>query len=307
MLKNRFSILKYIFLWVGAFALYYSLWDICIDWYEYSNKTTVVRQTLRQIYWIRGVSSTLLFGFFALLLFYRFLDRKFGEHLRDKQASVLEKFSAHVAHEIRNPLTSLSLNTELMQTEIQNSGGQVGEECITLTDAINQEVTRLTKTTEAYLNFRNKLPKNEVFSVSEVVEEITNEFELTLKDDEYTIRFEKNIKASASIKGDRQRLKVLIAQLIQNAVEAMPNGGVIEIYGSRKWGHYCLTVRDSGVGMSQDVYDSAFEPFYTTKLKGSGLGLTLVRQILREFQASIRCRTRLGRGTSFQIYFPLVK
>jgi two-component system NtrC family sensor kinase len=306
-LKNRFSILKYIFLWIGAFALYYSLWDICIDWYEYANKTTVVRQTLRQIYWIRGVSSTFLFSFFALVLFYRFLERKFREHLRDKQASVLEKFSAHVAHEIRNPLTSLSLNAELVQAEIKNAGRPGGEECIKLTDAINQEVARLAKTTEAYLNFRNKLPKHEVFGVSKVVDEVTDEFELALKDDERTIRFEKNIKTTSSIEGDRQRLKVLMVQLIRNALEAMPNGGVIEIYGSKKWGHYCLTVRDSGVGMSRDVYSNLFEPFYTTKLKGSGMGLALVRQILKEFQASIRCRTYLGRGTSFQIYFPLVK
>jgi len=305
-LKNSY-LLKVLLIWGGCVAAYFLLWEGGLTIYEYTQKTALPRHLLKQFYLVHGLIGVVGFSCAAIYLFYGKQKELQRDQLKDSQVKILEKFSSHVAHEIRNPLTSLSLNTELIQQNIGHLESGKTEELKNLSEAVSKDVTRLSKTTEAYLNFRNHIPKNEKFNMDDVLESLVSSLKPTLQAQDVQTRFQLQCAPKIELQGDSKRFQSAIRLLIENSLEAMPQGGDITLKGDRKRQFCELTLSDTGVGMTRDVEEQLFEPFFTTKLKGTGLGLALVRQILMEFQATIKCRTAVGKGTTFQIRVPLVK
>ncbi len=103
---------------------------------------------------------------------------------------------------------------------------------------------------------------------------------------------------------DAERLEQVILNLVRNAVEAMPAGGTVRLSTRARDGGAELAVSDDGPGMSEEVVERAFEAFYTTKSKGSGLGLAVCRQIVLAHGGEVRLDTAPGEGTTFTIYLP---
>jgi len=108
---------------------------------------------------------------------------------------------------------------------------------------------------------------------------------------------------------DQLLLKQSLQNIIQNALEAMPQGGKLQIWVSKaEWGgqkHGVLvTVSDSGAGMTQEELHKIFEPFYSTKSTGTGLGLSVAKKIIHEHGGKIEVDSRKGHGSTFRIYLP---
>lgn len=99
--------------------------------------------------------------------------------------------------------------------------------------------------------------------------------------------------------------KQVIMNLAQNAVDAMKNGGILGIYTQVKNDHFIITVADTGEGMDEKTYNRIFEPYFTTKAKGTGLGLTMVYKIIKESAGEIDVRSFPGKGTVFTISLPV--
>ena len=225
--------------------------------------------------------------------------------LQSERLAVIGRMAAKVAHEIRNPLSSISLNAELLQDELGNGTDKRSTESKSLLDAIVSEVDRLAVLTEEYLQF-SRLPESRFHKddIGEVLSDIVGfvEVELSGKGVQLICKVERNLPKFLF---DRHQLRRAILNLVRNAEEAMPAGGELKLEAKLVDGSMNVIVEDSGVGIAPEDLNHIFEPFFTTKDFGTGLGLALTQQIVLEHSGSIRCESRVNKGTIFTIALPL--
>jgi two-component system NtrC family sensor kinase len=107
------------------------------------------------------------------------------------------------------------------------------------------------------------------------------------------------------VKTDRSRLKQAFLNVLRNAREAMPRGGKLVVHTELKENICRVEIADSGYGMNENTRNHSFQPFFTTKQNGTGLGLLLTKSIVEEAQGSISCESQLGVGTRFTMQFPI--
>jgi PAS domain S-box-containing protein len=225
--------------------------------------------------------------------------------LQSERLAVIGRMAAKVAHEIRNPLSSISLNAELLQDELGNGTDKRSVESKSLLDAIVSEVDRLAVLTEEYLQF-SRLPESRFHKddIGEVLSDIAGfvEAELIGKSIHLIRKVERNLPRFVF---DRHQLRRAILNLVRNAEEAMPSGGELKLEAKLADGSINVTVEDSGCGIAPEDLDHIFEPFFTTKDFGTGLGLALTQQIVLEHGGNIHCESRVNDGTTFTIALPL--
>jgi signal transduction histidine kinase len=210
--------------------------------------------------------------------------------------------AAHIAHEVRNPLASIGLNAELLGDEIVDRG----EEARRLVTSIIGEVDRLTEITETYLRFaRLPRPKLERENLGTIVTSVVAmaRGELAQAGIGITVDVAPGLPDVAA---DEAQLRQALINLIRNAREAMSDGGArrIDVAVRESAVRIAIVVHDSGPGIGAADIGKIFDPFFSTKDKGTGLGLALVQQIVVEHGARIEVQTAPGQGTTFAITFP---
>lgn len=230
--------------------------------------------------------------------------RKMEERVKvSERKSAFVRIAAGMAHEIRNPLAALRGATELLS---RSKSGQNNEK--RLLDIVLRESDRLNALLGDFLlavstqrsgKTRVMLSKH----VEEVVDLFSREPNIGGR-----ISLETLINKGVEIEGDPVRLKQAIWSLLSNAVEAISDEGAIRVVLeiSPNSDHATLTVHDSGAGIPPEVMDRIFEPFTTTKEKGSGLGLAMVLNIVESHNGTIECDSSPGEGSTFVLKFPLV-
>jgi PAS domain S-box-containing protein len=230
------------------------------------------------------------------------------EKLRAERLAVIGAMSARLAHEIRNPLSSITLNIDLVRDEIDTlSKDYVGasDEARSLLQSIDSEVRRIERVTEDYLQFaRMPKPRRELVSLNEVLAQGLTFMESLFGATRVRVRTEFD-DALPAIEADEGQLWQAILNLVRNALEAMPDGGTLVVSTARRGSNVILTVRDTGKGMNEQERQQIFKPFFSTKSSGTGLGLPLTQQIIAEHGGSIRCESTPNKGTMFVIELPL--
>lgn len=224
--------------------------------------------------------------------------------LAAERLATIGKMAAHVTHEIRNPLSSIGLNVELLEEELGSEDSQ-GSEGRALVKAIKNEVERLTQLSEQYLSVARRQPlRLEEEDLGEVVREAWDFMRRDLERHgiEATLDVQANLP---SVRVDEAQLKQALFNLIRNAREAMPDGGRIQVSVGQSEDGVEIVVDDEGAGMDEDTRARLFEPFFTTKGHGTGLGLAITRQIVDAHGGQITCENRAERGTRFRIELPL--
>ncbi len=225
--------------------------------------------------------------------------------LQTERLATIGKMAAKVAHEIRNPLSSISLNAEMLQDEISSYQSVNVEEARALLRAIIAEIDRMTALTEEYLQF-SRLPEsrlargNLVRMIEETVEFLRHE--LRQKRVEVELHLQEEV---GEVRFDRVQMRRALLNLIRNAAEAMPRGGKLRIRVEQRGESVLIHIEDTGIGIPQEVIGKIFEPFFTTKEVGTGLGLAIVQQIINDHGGQILCSSKVGHGTSFSIILPL--
>lgn len=218
--------------------------------------------------------------------------------------ATIGKMAAKVAHEIRNPLSSISLNVELLEDEIDNFQTASKHEAKVLLQAMTQEIDRVSALTEEYLQF-SRLPQIMLAPgrLEEVVADVVAfmRHELGQKKIEPEVRIDKNV---TELLIDRVQMRRVLLNIMRNAIEAMPRGGKLKIWMEVNEHRVLLHVADTGMGISDETLAKIFEPFFTTKDFGTGLGLAIVQQIIDEHGGQITCTSKLGEGTVFSIALP---
>ncbi|MBI2369515.1 MAG: hypothetical protein HYV08_04640 [Deltaproteobacteria bacterium] len=225
--------------------------------------------------------------------------------LQSERLAAIGKMSSKVAHEIRNPLSSLTLNTELLADELRNEEGMNRTEAQDLLAAIMGEVDRIARITEEYLQFaRLPVAAREEVEINLLLNEVLDfvRGELTTKG----IALRRELAPEVGpVRGDRRQLRQTLLNLIKNAVEAMDAGaGMLTVTSSQAGFWVEIAVADTGVGIAEKDLPHIFEPFYTTKDGGTGLGLPLTQQIITEHGGTITVTSQVGQGTRFVISLP---
>jgi len=225
------------------------------------------------------------------------------EVARHKRLAALGKLSAGIAHEIRNPLSSIRGLAQF----VYNSFSKNDERKEDLS-AIIQEVDRLNKLVVQVLDFA-KLQKPNLthFSLNDLIGKITELFKLETKDKQ--IKFSPELSPDISkIQADEDQVRQILMNVIINAIQAIPKKGEIKIKTEKTLlkGEPAikLIVEDSGIGIPEKDFTQIFDPFFSTKDEGSGLGLSIVYKLVEAHQGEIKVESKEGKGTKFVIFLP---
>ncbi|MFJ8066511.1 ATP-binding protein [Psychrobacillus sp. NPDC096426] len=214
--------------------------------------------------------------------------------------STIGQLAASIAHEIRNPMTSLKGFTQLLQQTTNEDGKRY-------LAVINDEIKRMEEILTEFLEVSKPTNnKFEYFELKELISEVVNFMapQALMKNIEIIITL--TIDSICKILGDRNLMKQVFMNSIKNAIEAMPKGGNIFItimYTGKK--DVCIEIKDQGQGIDADQLDKIFDPFFTTKSGGTGLGLSHSSQVIKSHGGSIEVESEVEVGTSFKFILPL--
>ncbi|MEK7483261.1 MAG: ATP-binding protein [Planctomycetota bacterium] len=220
--------------------------------------------------------------------------------------ATIGKISAQMVHEIRNPLSSMSLNLELLQDELENFTQEDTREAKHLVASITSEIERLSTVNEEYLAFA-RLPKfsPKKSQVNTILEQLQDLF--LLESSKQNVQIQLKLSPIPLIYADEKQLRQAFLNLIKNALEAMPTGGVLRICTQlNPKNEIEISFEDNGCGIEEKMIPQIFDPFFTTKDKGTGLGLSVTLQIIEEHHGQIECQSSLGKGSTFLIRIPLL-
>ena len=226
------------------------------------------------------------------------------ELLQHERKSVIVKMSAQVAHEIRNPLGSLTLNIDLLEDEISGYAGVDASEAKSLIGTIKAETEGLHKVLKEYLECtRFPTIKPERQNVNSIIEDLFSflEEELRRKKILFKTTLEYNLPLTYV---DQDQIRRAFLNIVRNAVEAMGSGGTIEVATRSQERWIEIVFSDSGVGIESSQIDKIFTPFFSTKSGGTGLGLSITQHIIAEHKGEILCESFPGNGARFIIRLP---
>jgi PAS domain S-box-containing protein len=225
--------------------------------------------------------------------------------LQTERLAIIGKMAAKVAHEIRNPLSSISLNAELLQDEISDYDCNDTSEATSLLKSMIREIDRVSALTDEYLQF-SRLPVSQPVRANfdELIRDMKESMDAELKQKKIDLDFQP-ANQPLRIRIDRSQFRRALLNIVRNAIEAMPQGGKIAIWSEQKNDRAILYIQDSGTGISEDMLDKIFDPFFTTKDFGTGLGLAVTQQVISEHGGQIACSSKMGVGTTFAIELPL--
>ncbi|MSN25225.1 MAG: HAMP domain-containing protein [Geobacter sp.] len=223
-----------------------------------------------------------------------------AEHL-----SRVGQLASGIAHEIRNPLNYISLAIDHLKAEILPMAGEKYSELEELTDKIKEEVRRANYMVINFMNYGRPLKlRRALVPYAELLAKVLPVLQARLTEQE--IKLELNIPENLPLLWvDQELLRNCILNFVSNAAQAMPNGGTIVLGGAQEDGRLKLTFADQGCGINPDDIGKIFQPYFTTKDVGIGLGLAITERIIKEHGGEIQVESALGHGTTFTILLPL--
>lgn len=227
--------------------------------------------------------------------------------LEDERLDAVKTLAASVAHEIGNPLNALDIHLQLLVRELHGLEEGRREPLEELAGVARSEVKRLDAIITQFLQaLRHSRPTLEPGDVLALIGETLATMRIEIENR----RIEVKVTGSAKVPTvllDPGQIKQVFYNLVKNAMEAMPDGGTLEIAVSAGDAFLRIDFIDSGVGIPEEALGRIFEPYHTTKAKGTGLGLMIVKRIVEGHGGQIEVASREGQGTRFRILLPLAE
>lgn len=221
---------------------------------------------------------------------------------RAEEMEAVALLATGVAHELRNPLTSVKLFFQNNKEEALSLGMSVED-----LDAVEQEILRMERSLQTFLDFaRPSKPQITIFDLSPEVDRVLLLLEGRASQQQVAILKFLPQNSVLAVKGDRDQIQQLLLNLTINALDAMPDGGTIEFRADELIdGQLGIRISDTGPGISESVLPRLFEPFVTTKKRGIGLGLVISRRIAEEHGGRLTAANRPQGGACFTLTLPL--
>lgn len=227
--------------------------------------------------------------------------------LRSERLATIGQMTSLITHELRNPLSSINLNSEMLQEALVEHGiSGDDDDVMPLLDTIIDEVDRLRDITEEYLVYaRLPSPNLEARNLNEIIQGLVDfhvfewdqqgvDLDISLPDD------------PAEVLVDGNQLRQALLNILRNAIEASPEDGLVSVLVTCDESTARIEVSDEGPGIDAAVLDKIFEPFFTTKSNGTGIGLAMTQQIVEEHGGRLAVESAASGGATFIIVLPLV-
>jgi PAS domain S-box-containing protein len=232
-------------------------------------------------------------------------DRRMVEQtIESERFSALTLLAAGVAHEIGNPLNSLNIHLQLIERRLRKAPSELRSDIGKLLDIAKSEIQRLDSIVHQFLRaIRPSTPQFETHDLNEILEESVAFLRAEIRARDIIVELDLD-PALPPVEVDRDQMKQAFYNVIKNAFEAMKSGGIL---GIRSWQdelYVSVAFNDTGGGIPQSKMSKLFQPYFTTKSSGSGLGLLIVRRIVREHGGEIEIESNEGKGVRVTIHLP---
>jgi len=226
--------------------------------------------------------------------------------IESERLNALTLLAAGVAHEIGNPLNSLNIHLQLIEREARKLDGAKGAELQESVEVARAEINRLDSIISQFLRaIRPTRPQLRPENINSIVEEAVRFFALEIKDRDIVV--EQELRSDLPLlELDRDQMKQAFYNVIKNSFEAMKSRGILRIRTDMDESHVTVRFTDTGGGISAENLSRVFEPYFTTKTSGTGLGLLIVRRIVREHGGELSVESSEGKGLTLTIRLPHV-
>ncbi|MBU4320009.1 MAG: two-component sensor histidine kinase, partial [Nitrospinae bacterium] len=233
-------------------------------------------------------------------------QRQMEEKLREAEhLSGIGQLSRSIAHEIRNPLNFISLSVDHIKEKFSPDGNIDAEKFHSLISNIKQEIQRLNKLVEEFLDYgkplKLNLQKADIGKLLEGIIEI-----IWAKAEAEKINIIKDCDFLPSLNIDPDLIKTCVFNVVLNAFQAMPDGGALTIKTEPVEGMISIIISDTGKGIPEDELPKVYEPFYTTKRNGLGLGLAMTKRVVEEHGGKVSIHSIAGDGSTVVITLPVI-
>jgi PAS domain S-box-containing protein len=226
---------------------------------------------------------------------------------RAEQLAELGIMASGLAHEVRNPLNTIRFNLLNVQDLVASApaGGSTAAEVVPVLRDIAAEVDRLEGTVRDFLRLARPEPcQIEPVDPTELLEGVVRLVERPCRSQNVQLGLEHSASPTL-VAADGKQLKQILLNLILNAQQAMPDGGRLSLRSYAQDGRLVIEVEDTGAGIPPEVRPKIFQPFFSTKKEGTGLGLTICRRLVEQMGGSINFDSEVGKGTTFRIALPV--
>lgn len=225
--------------------------------------------------------------------------------IRTQRLARLGALLAGFAHEVRNPLSTIGLNLQLVLEDFREPETQRDKRTQKRLATVEGEVRRLQKILEEFLSFaRAPEPRFSPIDLNAKLAAMVEFHEPEMRDHGVSLRFFPGADVGPVL-GDWDHLQAALGNLLRNAKEATPPGGEIMLSTSREGAHALVRVTDTGAGIAPELQSRVFEPYFSTKKAGTGLGLPTVRRVAEEHGGTLTFQSEVGKGTQFTLRLPL--
>ncbi len=216
-----------------------------------------------------------------------------------RRLAALGQFAAAIAHDIRTPLTSISLNVQILRQKLALPPDDREHLDIAL-----EELARLDKSVAEILDFAKPVKlAAQAIDVGELIETTARGLSPVLSEKGVSLRCEPLLELPA-VQGDPLRLRQVLVNLVGNAAEASTSGKAVTVRAKAADAHVLIEIEDRGRGIKSDDLPRIFEPFFTTRPDGTGLGLAICHKVVRAHGGDIQVRSIVGEGSTFTILLP---
>ncbi len=227
-----------------------------------------------------------------------------AEKIESETLNVLTLLAAGVAHEIGNPLNSLNIHLQLAERKLRKAPPKLREELQEILSVSRGEIKRLDGIIKNFLAaIRPTTPALESHGLNRLLKESLRVLEPEISDRAIEVVLELH-STLPELNVDADQVKQAFYNLIRNACQAIGTGGVLNIRTDLDDDHVLVRFADDGSGITPEDMANLFQPYYTTKSSGSGLGLLIVRRIMREHGGEIELESQPAQGTTVTCYFP---
>lgn len=226
-------------------------------------------------------------------------QKRMESHMRSaERMTVLTQLAAGIAHEIRNPLTTAKGFLQLLAER------QTDPHEKTYLDLTINELNRIQQLVKDFMQLARPVdPTYQLIDLSRVLQDVLDFIRPEGLLHDVTLRLTETLPETR-VRADANQVKQVLINVLQNAVQACTNNGRVDIHVRRKSQSVELEIQDNGSGLDEDVQRKVFQPFFTTKQAGTGLGLPICKQIMQEHGGNIELTSEVGKGTTVRLIFP---